>query len=357
MLAARYWAPRDLRLENTDTPLPDVGEVVVKVLASNICGTDLKSFLRGHPLMRPPMTMGHEFCGVVSEVGEGVKRFKAGDRVVASNSSPCGTCTFCRQGAPTLCERIPRRLIGFSLPGSHAQYVKIPRHIVSENTYSVKASVTPEEMACSEPLAAAIHALDRVNLGSGMRVVLIGSGALGLMLLQMLKTRDIHVTMANRSESRLRIAEKMGAWLRDARFMEALAGNLAGDAASQGRQPILLARLRQIAALVPLEAGVPPAAPPQSPAHVLPMRNPVRGGGALGAPAPIPGRVPLWSSNLQAAAYDPGTNVLTIEFRSGTAYAYNKVPQNVYEGLVRAASHGRYFHQWIRDRYRYRRLR
>ena len=211
MLEARYWAPRDLRLENADTPLPEKGEVVVKVLASNICGTDLKSFLRGHPLMRPPMTMGHEFCGVVSEVGDGVKRFKAGDRVVASNSSPCGTCNFCRRGASTLCERIPSRLIGFSLPGSYAQYVKIPRHIVNENTYSVKTSVTPEEMACSEPLAAAIHALDRVKLESGMGVVLIGSGALGLMLLQLLKTRDIRVTMANRSESRLRIAEKMGA--------------------------------------------------------------------------------------------------------------------------------------------------
>src|SRR5439155_22500937 len=69
----------------------------------------------------------------------------------------------------------------------------------------------PEEMACSEPLAAAIHALDRVKLESGLRVVLIGSGALGLMLLQLLKTREIHVTMTNRSESRLRIAERLGA--------------------------------------------------------------------------------------------------------------------------------------------------
>ena len=211
MLAARYWAPRDLRLENTEPPVPEEGEVVIKVLASNICGTDLKSFLRGHPLMRPPMTMGHEFCGVVSEVGEGAKKFKQGDRVVASNSSPCGTCTFCTRGAPTLCERIPSRLIGFSIPGSYAQYMKIPRHIVSGNAYSVKTSVPPEEMACSEPLAAAIHALDRVKLERGMRVVLIGSGALGLMLLQLLKTEGMHVTMTNRSESRLRTAEKLGA--------------------------------------------------------------------------------------------------------------------------------------------------
>jgi L-iditol 2-dehydrogenase len=211
MLAARYWAPRDLRLENAETPVPEEGEVVIKVLASNICGTDLKSFLRGHPLMRPPMTMGHEFCGVVSEVGDGVEKFKPGDRVVASNSSPCGTCAFCRLGAPTLCEKIPSRLIGFSIPGSYAQYLRIPRHIVSDNAYSVKTSVSPEEMACSEPLAAAIHALDRVKLESGMSVFLIGSGALGLMLLQLLKTKGIHVTMTNRSESRLRTAEKLGA--------------------------------------------------------------------------------------------------------------------------------------------------
>src|SRR5207245_10511923 len=112
MLAARYWAPRDLRLENEETPLPEEGEVVIKVLASNICGTDLKSFIRGHPLMRPPMTMGHEFCGVVSEVGDGVKRFKAGDRVVASNSSPCGSCNFCRRGASRVGERTTVRLCG-----------------------------------------------------------------------------------------------------------------------------------------------------------------------------------------------------------------------------------------------------
>jgi len=89
--------------------------------------------------------------------------------------------------------------------------MRIPRHIVSENAYSVETSVSPGEMACAEPLAAAIHALDRVKLDRGMRVVLIGSGALGLMLLQLLKGKEAHVTMTNRSEGRLRTAEKLGA--------------------------------------------------------------------------------------------------------------------------------------------------
>ncbi len=233
MLAARYWAPRDVRVEEVETPGPENGEVVIKILASNICGTDLKSFVRGHPLMKPPMTMGHEYCGVVSEVGEGVKKFKEGDRIVASNSAPCRQCAPCRRGAPTLCERIPSRLIGFSIPGSYAEYVKIPSHIVRENAYPVEASISPEEIACAEPLASAIHALDRVRIKRGMEVVVIGSGSLGLMLLQLLKAKGAKVTMTNRSEGRLKTAELMGAdevlQVTDSDLVEKVKGASGGD--------------------------------------------------------------------------------------------------------------------------------
>ncbi len=185
--------------------------MVIRVLASNMCGTDLKTFVRGHPLMKAPMTMGHEYCGVVSAIGSAVERFRRGERVVASNSAPCGSCPYCKRGALTLCERIPQSLIGFSAPGSYAQYLKIPRLIVSRNAYRAPSSVSPEEMACAEPLAAAIHALDKVKVRRGTQAVIIGSGALGLMLMQLLKARHARVTMTNRSEGRLRVAERLGA--------------------------------------------------------------------------------------------------------------------------------------------------
>jgi len=211
MLAARFHAPRDIRIENLGKPKPAKGEVVIRVLASNMCGTDLKTFVRGHPLIRPPVTMGHEYSGVVAELGEGVENFTVGERIVASNSVPCGGCVHCSRGALSLCERIPDRLIGFSLPGSYAHYLKVPAQIVKENMYRVKAGISPGEVACAEPLAAAIHALDKVTIKRGTRAVVIGSGALGLMLMLLLKASHAHVTMTNRSEGRLRVAERLGA--------------------------------------------------------------------------------------------------------------------------------------------------
>lgn len=156
------------------------------------------------------------------------------------------------------------------------------------------------------------------------------------------------------TEVREFIARKIGEWLGDEKFVEALAGHLAGDAASQARKPMLLATLHRIAAL-----GAPEVALVQPPTR--PRRGgPVRHVAAL----PVAGTAPrsrsmvsLRSSNLDAATYDPVTHTLTIDFLNGRTYAYSDVPANVYSGLLGAASHGRYFHQWIRDRYRYRRLR
>lgn len=142
------------------------------------------------------------------------------------------------------------------------------------------------------------------------------------------------------------IAEQIGHWLRDPEFIESVAGNLAGDAASQARLPILLARLRQISGLLTIEPGVPPSPSSQA----LPLR--ASGGPMSATPVPLPSQILLRSSNLKAAAYDSATQALTIEFRSGTTYGYSGVPQAVYEGLVRAPSHGKYFLQWIKDRYR-----
>ncbi len=211
MLAARYFAPRDVRLEEVTEPVARKDEVVLEVLASNMCGTDLKAYLRGHPLMKPPMTMGHEYAGVVSSVGPNVSRFKRGDRVVASNSAPCGQCGMCRKGSLTLCKVTQRELLGFSIPGSYAQFVRLPGRIVRKNAYKFSSSTSAAEIACAEPLAAVIHALDRVKARRGSWAAVIGSGALGLMFLQLLKQAGLHVLMVNRSSGRLEVAEKLGA--------------------------------------------------------------------------------------------------------------------------------------------------
>lgn len=209
MKAARFYAPRDVRVEDVPVPVPGPGELLLRVKASTMCGTDLKSFVRGHPLMRPPVTMGHEYCGTVAECGRGAK-FRKGTMVVASNSSPCGECEMCSRGSSTLCPRMRESLVGFSVPGSYAEYLLVPKSIADNNTYRVR-NASPEEIACSEPLAAVVHALDRVRVERGERVAIVGSGALGLMFLQLLKAGGAEVIVAERSAGRLAAAERLGA--------------------------------------------------------------------------------------------------------------------------------------------------
>jgi hypothetical protein len=141
------------------------------------------------------------------------------------------------------------------------------------------------------------------------------------------------------------IAGRLADWLADKAFIAALPGNLAGDAASQARLPIILARMRKIAAVLAAKA------------QANRPGKPLLGPSFRGAPAAaLPGRVTLTSSNLRAAEYDAGTQTLMIDFHSGQRYEYRNVPHNTYAGLLRAPSHGRYFHQWIRGRYLDRRI-
>jgi len=119
-------------------------------------------------------------------------------------------CEMCDRGSFTLCTRLEGRLLGFTLPGSHAEQVKVPRHIASSNTYKFKEAA-PEEIACAEPLASVIHALDRVRPRQGETAAVVGAGALGLMFLQLMKREGVRVLVANRSEERLGMAEKLGA--------------------------------------------------------------------------------------------------------------------------------------------------
>jgi hypothetical protein len=155
------------------------------------------------------------------------------------------------------------------------------------------------------------------------------------------------------------IAEQVAEWLSSERFLESLSWHLEGDDASQARRPLLLSKLQAIAAFYQTE----PSAPPSTSAPLRPLIAPAQPFAPAGHSGPhgktgLPSaHVFLRSSNLRAAAYDPATQILTIEFRSGGAYTYDGVPANVYAGLLAAGSHGRYFRQWIRNRYQYRRIR
>jgi L-iditol 2-dehydrogenase len=202
-----FYGPGDARLVETPIPTPGPGELLVKVGAALTCGTDLKSYRRGHPRIFKslPSPFGHEFAGVVAERGAGVERFAAGQRVVAANSAPCGECEYCREGRESLCERLE------FLNGAYAEYVVVPERIVRRNTYLIPDHLTFAEAALVEPLACVLHGLDALDLQLGDTAVVLGCGPIGLFFVNALTLRGLNVIASDRHESRLAAARHFGA--------------------------------------------------------------------------------------------------------------------------------------------------
>jgi L-iditol 2-dehydrogenase len=207
MRAALFYGPKDVRLETVDAPRAGAGEVIVKVVVALTCGTDLKTFQRGHPVLlkRFPSPFGHEFAGVVTQVGAEVEGFHPGMRVVAANSAPCHQCFYCHAGETNLCENLDL------LNGAYAEQIRIPAAIVQQNLLAIPGSLPFREAAFCEPLACVLHGLDAVQLRSGDHVAILGAGSIGLLLVQLCKRVGAHVILVSRSASKLELAKKLGA--------------------------------------------------------------------------------------------------------------------------------------------------
>ncbi len=212
MMAARFYEPGVIRLEEVDVPKISKDELLVRNRAVLTCGTDLKMYLRGHRLANPPLIIGHEFAGTVEKVGEDVQGFREGMRVVAANSAPCMSCYYCRIGKPNLCDHLDEVLIGFSSPGAYAEYVRLPARIVRQNTYEIPETVSFEEAAFLEPLACVVHGGDLSGVKAGDLVFVIGAGPIGLLHIQLAKAAGAEtVVVADASPERLRRASELGA--------------------------------------------------------------------------------------------------------------------------------------------------
>ena len=186
MLAVRFYEPGNLKAEQVSVPEPGPGELIVKSAVALTCGTDVKMYKRGHPLAKPPQIMGHEFAGSVSAVGKGVTNFRVGMNVVAANSAPCNQCFYCLLHQPNLCERLNESIIGFALPGTYAEYVRVPERIVRQNTFQVPDGVPLESVASLEPLACVVHGWELIRIfPTGGTVVIIGGGPIGLLHVQL----------------------------------------------------------------------------------------------------------------------------------------------------------------------------
>lgn len=207
MNAIRYWGIEDIRYEEVNVSEPKAGEVLVKVEAALTCGTDLKTFRRGHPVLIKsiPSGFGHEFSGVVAKVGAGVSKFVVGDRVVAANSAPCGKCFYCRNEQYNLCENLE------FLNGAYADYITVPRRIVEKNMIKIPPHLPFELAAFAEPLANVVHGVERTGIKEGDVVGIVGTGPIGLMFARLAKLKGAKVIIAGRNSEKLKLAERFAA--------------------------------------------------------------------------------------------------------------------------------------------------
>jgi L-iditol 2-dehydrogenase len=207
MKAVMYLGPGELRYQEVETPRAGPGEVLIRTRAALTCGTDVKTFRRGHHLMEPPMLFGHEFSGQVAQVGGGVTGFAEGMRVVAANSAPCNSCFYCQRGKHNLCESI---LFNW---GAFAEYVRVPARIVETNLYEIPSGLDYDEAAMLEPLACVVLGNEAAGIAPGDTVVVAGGGGpIGLMHLQLARHNGAsRVVVIDLLDSRLQLAERLGA--------------------------------------------------------------------------------------------------------------------------------------------------
>ena len=211
--------PERLELREVATPRPGPGEVLARVLVALTCATDLKLARRGHPKIPFPLTLGHEFAGVVEAAGAGAP-FAPGERVTSAVSGPCGSCDDCRAGRQNLCATAFER----PLFGAFADFLLVPERVVRNGLRRIPPGLSDEAAALLDPLASVVHALDRVKAQRGGDVLIVGTGPIAAMMFFLLRGKEKRgrrgeemsgagrrIVVAGRREEKLRFFLERGA--------------------------------------------------------------------------------------------------------------------------------------------------
>jgi len=206
MRVAMYYSNQDVRLEEMPTPQIGPGEVLMRVEASGICGTDLLEWYRLH---KAPLVLGHEVAGVIAAVGKGVEHHKVGDRICAAHHVPCNKCHYCLSGHHTVCDTLRRTNFD---PGGFAEYVRLPRINVAQGIFPLPDEVSFEEATFVEPLACVLRGQRLAHLQPGQNVLVVGSGVAGLLHIQLARTSGAcSIVATDIVDYRLEAARKFGA--------------------------------------------------------------------------------------------------------------------------------------------------
>lgn len=197
-----------VELVEIDSPRPQAGEVLVEVKRAGICGTDLHILHGRFSKVRPPVTMCHEFCGVITEHGEGVRNWNVGDRITSETSaSYCGECEYCQAGQTQLCDQ--RVGFGYATDGAFASYIRVRQELL----HKLPDHVSFTEGALSEPLAVATHVvMERSSIQDGDIVLVTGPGTIGIMVAEVAKAMGatVIITGIEKDKERLELAQTVG---------------------------------------------------------------------------------------------------------------------------------------------------
>jgi L-iditol 2-dehydrogenase len=207
MSAAVLRGKEDLQIERVAVPVVGAGEIVVRVGAALTCGTDLKVYRRGYhaKMLTLDRLFGHELAGTVDSVGEGVTKFKVGDRVVPLNSAPCDACFFCKAGQQNLCDDL------LFNNGAYAEFIRIPARIVEKNTLHLPDEMRFEHAALTEPLACVMRGLEESCAKAGQTVIVLGAGPIGLLFIHAASLQGLNVIAVVKRKDQVATAKHFGA--------------------------------------------------------------------------------------------------------------------------------------------------
>lgn len=206
MRIAMYYNNRDVRLEEMPTPEIGPGELLVRVLASGICGSDVMEWYR---IKKAPLVLGHEITGEIVKVGEGVKDYKAGQRVFVSHHVPCNTCRYCLGGKHTACETL--HTTNF-YPGGFAEYIRVPPINVDRGVFVLPDEVSNEDGTFVEPLACIVRGQKLADMMPGHTVLVMGSGISGILHIALARALEVgRIIATDMNERRMKLAKKFGA--------------------------------------------------------------------------------------------------------------------------------------------------
>jgi L-iditol 2-dehydrogenase len=203
MQVSMWYNNNDIRLEEAPTPSPGPGEMLVKVMACGICGSDIVEWYR---LPRAPLVQGHEVGVEVVEIGAGVSQYKKGDRLFIAPKVPCLKCIYCLKGHYPQCNVIKDRL-----PGGFAEYILVPKELVINGAYRLPDNVSYDQATFIEPLACVVRAQRLASIEAGQTLLILGSGMSGLLHIQLAKYKKCKVMATDINKRRLELAKSFGA--------------------------------------------------------------------------------------------------------------------------------------------------